>query len=36
VGLEDPLYFSKLFKKVIEKSPTDFMKKLIEDKKNEG
>jgi AraC-like DNA-binding protein len=35
VGLEDPLYFSKLFKKVIGKSPTDYMKKLIEDKKNE-
>ena len=29
VGFDDPLYFSKLFKKLIGKSPTDYMKNLI-------
>ena len=31
VGLDDPLYFTKLFKKLTGKSPTDYMKNLIEE-----
>jgi AraC family transcriptional regulator of arabinose operon len=33
VGMEDPLRFSKMFKQYTGKSPTDFIKKLIETKK---
>ena len=33
VGIEDPLYFSSLFKQVTGKSPKNYMQKLIEGKK---
>jgi len=30
VGIDDPLYFSRVFKQVCGKSPTEYMKKIIE------
>ena len=34
VGIEDPLYFTRLFKQVMGKSPKNYMKGLIEDKRD--
>jgi two-component system response regulator YesN len=30
VGIEDPLYFSKVFKQMCGRTPTEYMKNLIE------
>jgi YesN/AraC family two-component response regulator len=34
VGIEDPVYFSSMFKKVTGKSPKNYMKGLIAEKKD--
>jgi AraC-like DNA-binding protein len=36
VGIDDPLYFSKVFKQICGKSPTQYMKYLIEYEKSKG
>ena len=36
VGIDDPLYFSRVFKQICGKSPTDYMRYLIEIKGNNG
>jgi AraC-like DNA-binding protein len=35
VGIEDPLYFTRLFRQVMGKSPKNYMKGLIEEKRND-
>jgi len=36
VGIEDPLYFSKLFKQIIGQSPANYMKSIIKKSKEKG